>query len=487
MAAVEVDVLLSRIDPRLLIGGAWVAASDGGTFAVDDPATGKTLLEVSDARPADGMAALDAAAAAQQEWAATAPRERGELLRRAFEQVVSRREEFATLMSLEMGKPLAEAHSELDYGAEFLRWFSEEAVRIDGNFMRSPSGRGHLLVTHQPVGPCLLITPWNFPLAMATRKVAPALAAGCTMVLKPAAETPLTTLLFARLLIDCGLPSGVLNVVTTTRPAEVTGPLIDDGRIRKVSFTGSTAVGRTLLAQCGRNVLRTSMELGGNAPLLVFDDADLDAAVEGTLTAKMRNMGEACVAANRIYVARPVATAFAQRLAARMQALRMGHGLDPDSQVGPLINPTAVNKVDRLVQDAIDKGASLLTGGRRGDMDGAFYAPTVLTDVPKDADLLREEVFGPVAPVIAFDTEAEGIAMANDTEYGLVAYLFTRDLSRALRVTEALKVGMIGLNQGVVSNAAAPFGGVKASGIGREGGSAGIDEYLDTKYIAVAP
>jgi succinate-semialdehyde dehydrogenase/glutarate-semialdehyde dehydrogenase len=487
MTAVDVTALMAKVPTQLLIGGAWQDATGGETFGVDDPATGKTLLDVADARPEDGAAALDAACTARTAWAETAPRERAELLRRAFDLVIDRRDEFATLMTLEMGKPLAEAQGELNYGADFLRWFSEEAVRIDGGFMRSPDGRGRLLVMRQPVGPCLLITPWNFPLAMATRKIAPALAAGCTMVLKPAAETPLTTLLFAALLQECGLPDGVLNVLPTTQAAEVTSPLLADGRIRKLSFTGSTPVGRRLLAQCSDQVLRTSMELGGNAPFLVFDDADLDAAVEGAVLAKMRNMGEACTAANRIYVQREVSSEFAARLAQRLSALRLGHGLDPETQVGPLIGAAAVDKVSRLVQDAVDKGASVVTGGRREERDGFFYAPTVLADVPADAELLDEEVFGPVAPIIPFDTEEEGIELANGTEYGLVGYVFTQDLSRALRVTDALEVGMVGLNQGVVSNAAAPFGGVKASGIGREGGAVGIDEYLNTKYVAVAP
>jgi len=481
------DRLPERLRPQLLIDGEWRAGGGGATFDVADPATGKTLVEVADADPADGMAALDAAARAQADWAATAPRERSELLRRSFDQVVARRDEFATLMTLEMGKPLAEAHAELDYGADFLRWFAEEAVRIDGGYMRSPNGRGRLLVTHQPVGPCLLITPWNFPLAMATRKVGPALAAGCTAILKPAAETPLTTLLFADLLQECGLPPGVLNVLTTTRAGDVTGPLLDDGRVRKLSFTGSTPVGRSLLARCAPQVLRTSMELGGNAPFLVFADADLDAAVDGALAAKMRNMGEACTAANRIYAARPVAAELSRRLAERFAALRLGHGLDEGTQVGPLIGPGAVEKVEELVGDAVDRGATVLTGGRRHEGDGWFYEPTVLADVPGDARLLSEEIFGPVAPVLPFDDEDEAVRLANGTEYGLVAYVYTRDLSRALRVVEALEVGMVGLNQPVVSNAAAPFGGVKASGLGREGGFAGIGEYLNTKYVAVAP
>ena len=477
--------VLEQVPSGLLIGGQWRPAADGATFEVEDPATGRPLLSVADATPEDGRAALDAASAAQVDWARTAPRDRAELLRAAFERLRAGREEFAALMTLEMGKPLAEAEAELAYGAEFLRWFSEEAVRIDGGYLRAPDGRGRILVLRQPVGPCLLITPWNFPLAMATRKVAPALAAGCTAVLKPAPETPLTTLLFARLLQDCGLPAGVLNVLTTTSAAEVTGPLLADGRIRKLSFTGSTAVGKLLIEASGRQVVRTSMELGGNAPFLVFDDADLDAAVDGAVLAKMRNMGEACTAANRLYVARPVAAEFARRLADRLGALRVGHGLDPGTDVGPLVNAAAVAKVERLVGEAVSRGARVLTGGRRRAGAGHFYLPTMLAEVPPDAQLMREEVFGPVAPVVPFDDDEQAVAWANDTEYGLVAYVYTRDLSRALRVTEALQVGMVGLNQGVVSNAAAPFGGVKASGIGREGGFAGIGEYLDTKYVAV--
>jgi succinate-semialdehyde dehydrogenase/glutarate-semialdehyde dehydrogenase len=481
------QIVLDAVPTELLIGGQWVAATGGGTFAVDDPATGRALLDVADAQPADGMAALDAAASAQDAWAESAPRERAELLRRAFDTLISRRDEFAMLMTLEMGKPLAEAHAELDYGADFLRWFSEEAVRIDGGFMRSPNGKGRLIVMRQPVGPCLLITPWNFPLAMATRKIAPAIAAGCTSIIKPAAQTPLTTLLFAKLLQDCGLPAGVVNVLTTKKAGAVTGPLIDDGRIRKLSFTGSTDVGRGLMERAAKQILRTSMELGGNAPFLVFEDADLDAAVDGAVLAKMRNMGEACTSANRFYVARPIAEEFGRRLAARLGDMQLGHGLDADTQVGPLVDQPSLDKVHSMVRDAVDKGAKVLTGGEMRGGEGFFYQPTVLADVPDDATLLIEEIFGPVAPVIPFDDEAEAVRRANSTEYGLVAYVFTRDLARAMRVSEALKVGMVGLNQGVVSNAAAPFGGVKASGVGREGGFEGIKEYLDTKYVAVAP
>jgi succinate-semialdehyde dehydrogenase/glutarate-semialdehyde dehydrogenase len=478
--------VLSAVPTGLLIDGKW-RCDQGVTFPVHDPATGHELAQVTDASPEDGMAALDAAVAAQHAWAETAPRERADLLRAAYDATLGRRDEFATLMTLEMGKPIAEAQAELDYAVDFLRWFSEEAVRIDGGYMRAPNGRGRLLVTSKPVGPCLLITPWNFPLAMATRKIAPALAAGCTAVLKPAELTPLTTLLFAQLLLDCGLPPGVLNVLTTTDPGALTRPLLEDGRIRKLSFTGSTEVGKILLSQSATKVVRTSMELGGNAPFLVFADADLDKAVEGAVLAKMRNMGEACTSSNRLYVAREVADEFAERLARRLGSMTLGHGLDDDTEVGPLIDRPSLEKVSGLVQDAVDRGARVLTGGEpvKGGGGGFFFQPTVLADVSADARVLREEVFGPVAPVVPFDTEEEAVRWANDTEFGLVAYVFTENLDRGFRVSEALEVGMVGLNQGIVSNAAAPFGGVKESGIGREGGHAGIREFLDTKYVAV--
>lgn len=478
--------LLDTVPSSLLVGGTWRPAHEERTFPVTDPATGHELASVANASAADALAALGAAADAQDTWLRTPPRDRADLLRAAYETLLARRDDFATLMTLEMGKPLAESQGEVDYAADFLRWFSEEAVRIDGGYMQAPNGTGRILVTKQAVGPCLLITPWNFPLAMATRKIAPALAAGCTAVLKPAELTPLTSLLFAQLLVECGLPSGVLNVLTTADPAVVTRPMLSDGRIRKLSFTGSTAVGRILLAQCAARVVRTSMELGGNAPFLVFADADLDEAVEGAVLAKMRNMGEACTACNRLYVAREIADEFARRLAARLGQLRLGHGLDAGIEVGPLIDAFSLDKVERLVRDAVAKGAQVLTGGRRDGGDGFFYLPTVLTDVDADADMMREEVFGPVAPVVPFDSEEQAVAWANDTEYGLAAYLYTHDLPRAFRVSEALEVGMVGLNRGIVSNAAAPFGGVKASGLGREGGFAGIGEFLATKYLAVA-
>ncbi|ADB35522.1 Aldehyde Dehydrogenase [Kribbella flavida DSM 17836] len=470
---------------ELFVGGKWRAAESGRTLAVEDPATGTTLCEVADAGPADGVAALDAAVAAQADWAATAPRERGEILRRTYELMTERADELALLMTLEMGKPVAESKGEIAYAAEFFRWFAEEAVRIDGGYQVAPNGKGRFLVTRQPVGPCLLITPWNFPAAMGARKIGPAVAAGCTMVIKPAAQTPLSMLKLAELMTEAGLPAGVLNVVTTSDSGGVMEPLIRDPRARKLSFTGSTQVGRKLIEQSAEQVLRTSMELGGNAPFLVFPDADLDKAVEGALQAKMRNGGEACTAANRIYVHSSVLDDFATRLTERMSALRVGRGTEDGVEVGPLIDAEQRDKVKELVDDAVQQGARVLTGAEVAEGKGYFYPPTVLTDVPRSARLQKEEIFGPVAPLTAFDTEDEAVAMANDTEFGLVSYLFTNDLSRALRVCEKLETGMIGLNQGIVSNPAAPFGGVKQSGLGREGGSVGIDEYLEVKYVAI--
>jgi succinate-semialdehyde dehydrogenase/glutarate-semialdehyde dehydrogenase len=477
--------VVDAVPKQLLIGGSWRDAEGGRTLDVEDPSTGTPLASVADASPADAMKALDAAVAAQASWATHPPRERGEILRRAFEQIVARSDELALLMTLEMGKPLAESKAEVTYAAEFFRWFSEEAVRIEGRFAVAPNGAGRMLVTKQPVGPCLLITPWNFPMAMGTRKIGPAVAAGCTMVVKPAQQTPLSMLALAKILEDCGLPEGVLNLITTSSSGKAMGPLITDGRARKLSFTGSTEVGRKLMAQASDQLLRLSMELGGNAPFLVFDDADLDAAVEGAVLAKMRNIGEACTAANRFHVAGSVAGEFSERLAAKLGAMKVGRGTEDGVQVGPLIDDTQRSKVAELVTDAISRGAKAVVGGQARDGAGYFYDPTVLTDVPGDAKLLKEEIFGPVAPVASFDDEAAAIAAANDTEYGLVAYVFTRDIKRALRVSEALETGMIGLNQGIVSNAAAPFGGIKHSGFGREGGREGINEYLDTKYIAI--
>src|SRR6266545_505168 len=477
--------VVEAVDPRLFVGGNWTDASGGRTLPVEDPSTGETLSEVADASVEDARGALDAAVQAQAGWAATAPRERGEVLRRAYEVITARRDDLALLMTLEMGKPIAESKAEVAYAAEFFRWFSEEAVRIDGRYAVAPNGVGRLLTMKQPVGPCLLITPWNFPMAMGTRKIGPAVAAGCTMVVKPAKQTPLSMLALARILEECGLPPGVLNVVVTRTSGAVMEPLIKDGRTRKLSFTGSTEVGRTLIAQAADQVLRVSMELGGNAPFLIFDDADLDLAVEGAMIAKMRNIGEACTAANRFHVAESVAEPFAARLAERMGALKVGRGTDDGVQVGPLIDGAAVKKVGELVDDALAKGATAVVGGRAGNGRGYFYQPTVLSGVSDDARVLKEEIFGPVAPVAAFDSEEAAVAAANDTEYGLVAYVYTSNLQRAFRVIEGLETGMIGLNQGMVSNPAAPFGGVKQSGFGREGGKEGIEEYLETKYVAM--
>jgi succinate-semialdehyde dehydrogenase/glutarate-semialdehyde dehydrogenase len=483
--ATNEQAVVGAVPQRLFIGGEWRDAATGGTFPVEDPATGEPLCQVADAGPEDGMAALDAAVAAQAEWAAHPPRERGEVLRRAFEAINARADELALLMTLEMGKPIAESKAEVAYAAEFFRWFAEEAVRIDGRYAVAPNGAGRLLTMKQPVGPCVLITPWNFPMAMGTRKIGPAVAAGCTMVIKPAGLTPLSMLALAQILEQVGLPGGVLNVVTTSSSGKVMGPLLEDGRVRKLSFTGSTEVGRKLIAQAAGNVLRVSMELGGNAPFLIFDDADLDAAVEGAMIAKMRNIGEACTAANRFHVAEPVAAEFAGRLAERMGALKVGRGTEDGVQVGPLINKDAVDKVSELVGDALDKGARAVVGARPGDGRGYFYQPTVLDGVAPDARVLKEEIFGPVAPVAGFDSEEAAVAAANDTEFGLVAYVYTRDLKRAFRVVEGLETGMVGLNQGMVSNPAAPFGGVKQSGFGREGGAEGIAEYLEIKYVAM--
>ncbi|MFG3720729.1 NAD-dependent succinate-semialdehyde dehydrogenase [Streptomyces massasporeus] len=473
------------VPKQLFIGGGWRDAESGRTLSVDNPATGEELCRVADASPADGQRAVDAAVAAQPAWAATPPRTRSEILRRAYDLITARTEDLALLMTLEMGKPLAEARAEVAYGAEFFRWFSEEAVRIDGGLMTAPDGRNRLLVTRRPVGPCLLITPWNFPLAMGTRKIGPAIAAGCTIVLKPAPQTPLTSLALAAILKEAGLPDGVLNIITTTDAPGVIEPLLRGGRIRKLSFTGSTGVGRILLAQCADTVIRTSMELGGNAPLIVFDDADLDTAIDGTMIAKMRNMGESCCAANRIYVHTSLADEFAERLATRMAALTVGDGTHPTTDVGPLIDPTGRSKAHDVVRDAVKRGAKVLTGGELPEGPGCFYPPTVLTGITPDAAINDTEVFGPVAAILTFTTEDEAINAANDTEYGLAAYLFTQNLDRALRVAERLESGMIGLNTGLVSNPAAPFGGIKQSGLGREGGTVGINEFLEYKYIAI--
>jgi succinate-semialdehyde dehydrogenase/glutarate-semialdehyde dehydrogenase len=484
ISAPEEQKVLEQVPKQLYIGGEWRDGSKG-SFSVEDPATGETLVDVADASPDDAKAALDAAAAAGPEWAAYPPRERGEILRRAFDTIIANADELALLMTLEMGKPLKESKAEVAYGAEFLRWFSEQAVRIEGRYATSPNGQGRLLTMQQPVGPCLLITPWNFPLAMGTRKVGPAIAAGCTMVVKPAQLTPLSMLMLAKILEDAGLPKGVLNLVTAASSGETMGPLIADPRLRKLSFTGSTEVGKKLMAQASDNLLRLSMELGGNAPFIVFDDADIDSAVQGAVIAKMRNIGEACTAANRFHVAGSVADEFAEKLAGKLGSMKVGRGTEDDVEVGPLIDDNQRSKVSELVEDAIGRGAQAVVGGHARDGAGYFYDPTVLTDVPDDARLLSEEIFGPVAPVKGFADEDEAIAAANDTEFGLVAYVFTSDFKRALRVCEKLETGMVGLNQGLVSNAAAPFGGIKQSGFGREGGPEGIEEYLETKYVAV--
>jgi succinate-semialdehyde dehydrogenase / glutarate-semialdehyde dehydrogenase len=484
ITATNEQQVLEQVPKQLYVAGEWREGSKG-TIPVEDPATGKALVEVADASADDGKAALNAAVEAGPSWAQHPPRERGEILRRAFDTIIERKTELALLMTLEMGKPVKESEAEIAYAAEFLRWFSEQAVRIDGRYAVAPNGQGRLLTMKQPVGPCLLITPWNFPLAMGTRKIGPAIAAGCTMVVKPAQQTPLSMLMLAKILEEAGLPGGVLNLITASSAGESTGPLIDDPRLRKLSFTGSTEVGRKLMEQASRNLLRLSMELGGNAPFLVFEDADLDDAVQGALIAKMRNIGEACTAANRFHVADAVAEQFAEKLAEQMGSMKVGRGTEDGVEVGPLIDAKQRQKVAQLVDDAEQKGARVLVGGHARDGAGYFYDPTVLTDVPEGAELLKEEIFGPVAPVKGFTSEDEAIAAANDTEFGLVAYVYTSDVKRALRVVERLETGMVGLNQGIVSNPAAPFGGIKQSGFGREGGPEGIEEYLETKYVAV--
>lgn len=477
--------LLAKVPRGLYIDGEWIDAEGGATLAVTDPSTGEVLAEVASASVADGMKAMDAAAAAQAGWAATAPRVRGELLRRAFELVIERADEFALLMTLEMGKPLAESRGEVTYGAEFLRWFSEEAVRINGRFGENPEGTGHIVVSHAPVGPSFLITPWNFPLAMATRKIAPALAAGCTSIIKPAALTPLTTMYFVKTLEDAGLPKGVVNVVTTAKSSALSAEIIADPRLRKLSFTGSTGVGRTLMKQAADGILRTSMELGGNAPFVVFADADLDKAVDGVMLAKFRNIGQACTAANRILVQSTVLDEFTRRVTERVAALKSGRGTDDGVQIGPLVDDNAVQGSHELVQDAVSRGATVTTGGQIPDGAGHFYPATVLTGVQPGTRLLTEEIFGPVLAIIPFETEDDAVALANATEYGLISYVYTQDLNRGMRMIGALETGMMGLNAGVISNAAAPFGGVKQSGIGREGSVEGIAEYLTTKYTFI--
>jgi succinate-semialdehyde dehydrogenase / glutarate-semialdehyde dehydrogenase len=479
------DLLAKTGSRGLFIAGQWRESSTGSRIEVHDPADDSVITDVADGDTTDAMAALDAAVAVQADWAATAPRQRGEILRRAFEAVLDQADDFAELISLEMGKTLAEAKGEVTYGAEFLRWFSEEAVRIHGRWMQAPAGGSRLLTIRKPVGPCLFITPWNFPLAMGTRKIGPAVAAGCTMVVKPAELTPLTMLALAQVLTEAGLPAGVLNIVTTHNSKALSSTLMADERLRKVSFTGSTPVGKVLVRQSADQLQRMSMELGGNAPFVVFEDADVEAAVDGAMVAKMRNMGEACTAANRFLVHESVARRFGDLLGARMGALKTGRGQEAGTDVGPLINADAVETIGRLVDDAVGQGAEVVCGGTAPEGPGHFYSPTVLLGVPSEARINREEIFGPVAPITTFATDDEAIALANATEYGLASYVYTRDLARTIKVAEALEFGMVGMNTGLLSNPAAPFGGVKASGFGREGGFEGIEEYLDTTYVAL--
>ncbi|AGP30424.1 NAD-dependent succinate-semialdehyde dehydrogenase [Corynebacterium terpenotabidum] len=479
----DITALLASVPTGLLINGEWRDSSDGATFDVENPATEETLATLASATSEDALAALDAAAAVQDEWARTSPRSRSEILRRAFELVTERREAFATLMTLEMGKPLAEAYGEVTYGAEYLRWFAEETVRHYGRHVEVPEGTLRMTTRHKPVGPCLLITPWNFPLAMATRKVAPAIAAGCTMVLKPAKLTPLTSQYFAQTMLDAGLPAGVLNVVSSRSASGISAPLMADSRLRKVSFTGSTPVGVTLLKAAADNVLRTSMELGGNAPVIIFEDADIDVAVEGALAAKMRNGGEACTAGNRILVHEAVAEEFTAKFAAAIATLTVGNGLDDGVRVGPMVEAKAVANLESLVADAVAAGGRAIVGGTPVEGPGHFFTPTVIVDAPTSARVFREEIFGPIAPIFTFSTEAEAIAMGNDTEFGLASYVFSQDPGRMYRLADGLEFGLMGFNSGVISNAAAPFGGVKQSGLGREGAAEGIEEYSTVQYL----
>ena len=489
MSTADVAPLPDSLRTELLIGGQWRPGGGGATFPVHDPASGEVLTEVADATPADGLDALTAAYDAWPAWQATPPRVRSEVLRTVWERVVARTDEFAAVITAEGGKPTAEARAETAYGAEFIRWYSEQAVRITGTVRTAPSGANRQLVMHRGVGPALLITPWNFPLAMATRKVAPALAAGCPVIIKPAGYTPLTTLLFAdvvrEVLAERDLPAGVISVVPTSSAGALTDPLLRDPRLRKLSFTGSTEVGRVLLRGAAHNVLRTSMELGGNAPFVVFADADLDAAVQGAMVAKMRNAGQTCVAANRFLVHESVADAFAEKLSVAFGELVVGPGSRPGSTLGPLIRPSAVQFVEGVVADAVNGGATLVRGGDKPDLAGYFYNPTILLRVRPESRAVTEEIFGPVAPIVTFTDEAEAIRLANSTPFGLVAYAYTRDVDRAFRLAETIEAGMLGINRGLVSDPSAPFGGVKSSGLGREGGEQGIEEYLETIYVAI--
>ena len=483
MSEVNVPEVLQQVPRGQFIGGEFVET--GATFDVYDPATAEALIQVSDASPDHARAAMDAACAAGPDWAATDPRERAEILRRAFELVTERKDVFAALMTLEMGKPLAEAEGEVAYGAEFLRWFSEEACRIEGRWSTAPSGGNRILTMKQPVGPVYAITPWNFPLSMGTRKLGPALAAGCTVVIKPASSTPLTMLYLMQALKDAGVPDGVVNCVVSSKSSDVSKPILSDARLRKLTFTGSTEVGRTLLAQASEQVLRTSMDLGGNAPFLVLADADVDAAVKGAMVAKYRNNGEACTAANRFYVHRDVVEEFTDKLVEASRKLVLGPGIQDGTTLGPLVDQSTLDKVAELTEDAVAKGARVLTGGHREDRSGYFWPATVLGGVTRDARVLREEIFGPVAPIVTVDSDEEAVELANETEFGLMAYVYSRDIGRAMRAVERLESGMVGLNTGLVSNPAAPFGGVKQSGLGREGSHEGIEEYLETKYVGI--
>lgn len=483
MSAELEQAVVAKVPKGALVDGEWIET--GRTIDVIDPSTGEPLCQITDAGEEEALKALDAAAGAQEDWAKTAPRDRGEILRAVYEQMTANLDELALLMTLEMGKPVSESKAEVAYAADFFRWFSEEAVRINGRYSTLTNGVGRILTMKQPVGPCIFVTPWNFPAAMATRKIGPALAAGCTVVMKPAKETPLSAFMIGQMLVDAGLPKGVVNIVCGSSAGKIVGPLLKDPRARKLSFTGSTEVGRELIKQAADNVLNVSMELGGNAPFIVHEDADIDAAVEGAILAKMRNNGEACTAANRFHAHESIAGEFGEKFAARLGQMKVGRGTEPDSQVGPLINESQREIVEGLVADAASKGGKVLTGGERLDGAGFYYPPTVIGDLTADAAILTDEVFGPVAPIKSFSTEQEAIDAANATEYGLAAYVYTQDLSRAFRTIEALETGMVGLNRGVISNPAAPFGGIKQSGFGREGGSEGIEEYLEIKYVGM--
>lgn len=481
----DITPIIDKLNTGLFINGQWRDAEGGKTIDVANPATGDVITTVADGSAADAEEAIKVAGDTQESWAATPPRERAEILRRAFELLIERADDIAAVMTAEMGKPFSESKGEVTYGAEFFRWFSEEAVRVGGQYTQSTDGKTRVMVSREPVGPCILITPWNFPLAMGTRKIGPAIAAGCTMVFKPAKLTPLTSLMLVDVLIEAGLPAGVLNVVTSESARRVVTPWMESGIARKVTFTGSTEVGVGLLKQAADNVMKTSMELGGNAPFVVCEDADIDKAVTGAVQAKMRNGGEACTSANRLFVHSSVAEEFSTKLTERIGSMKVGNGLDEGTEVGPLVDQDSLDKVAGLVDDAVSKGAKVLTGGSKIDGKGFFYNPTVMTDVPLDAEIRITEIFGPVAPIVTFDTDEEGIALANETEFGLAGYLFSENVERALNLADKMQVGMVGLNTGLVSNPAAPFGGVKKSGLGREGGNVGIEEFLEVKYVAL--